>query len=100
VRERFFPGIFRILRIYAKTNPADAPILTLSVTSKSLPLPQLQELAETRMAQRISQLKGVGLVSISGGQRPAVRVSGKPYFTRIFRAESRNPAQRRSGPLM
>jgi multidrug efflux pump len=64
--------------IYAKTNPADAPILTLSVTSKTLPLPQLQELAETRMAQRISQLKGVGLVSISGGQRPAVRVQANP----------------------
>ena len=64
--------------IYAKTNPADAPILTLSVTSKSLPLPQLQELAETRIQQRISQLKGVGLVSISGGQRPAVRVQANP----------------------
>ena len=64
--------------IYAKTNPADAPILTLSVTSDTVPLPQLQELAETRIQQRISQLKGVGLVSISGGQRPAVRVQANP----------------------
>src|SRR6201994_3935222 len=71
--------------IYAKTNPADAPILTLSVTSKTLPLPQLQELAETRMAQRISQLKGVGLVSISGGQRPAVRVRANPTALASFR---------------
>src|SRR5262249_40874260 len=56
--------------IYSKTNPADAPILTLAMTSETLPLIQLEELAETRMAQRISQLQGVGLVSISGGQRP------------------------------
>ncbi len=70
--------------IYAKTNPADAPILTLSVTSSTLPLPQLQELAETRMAQRISQLKGVGLVSISGGQRPAVRVQANPTALASF----------------
>jgi multidrug efflux pump len=64
--------------IYAKTNPADSPILTLAVTSNNIPLPQLQELAETRIQQRISQLKGVGLVSISGGQRPAVRVQANP----------------------
>src|SRR5215831_1685221 len=60
--------------IYAKVNPADAPILTLAVTSKTLPLPQVQELADTRLAQKISQLPGIGLVSISGGQKPAVRV--------------------------
>ncbi|HEX4570630.1 MAG TPA: efflux RND transporter permease subunit, partial [Dongiaceae bacterium] len=60
--------------IYAKVNPADAPILTLALTSKTLPLPQIQDLADTRMAQKISQAPGVGLVSISGGQRPAVRV--------------------------
>jgi multidrug efflux pump len=64
--------------IYSKTNPADAPILTLALTSKTIPLPKIEELAETRMAQRISQLKGVGLVSISGGQRPAVRVRANP----------------------
>jgi multidrug efflux pump len=60
--------------IYAKVNPADAPILTLAVTSKTLPLPQMQDLADTRLAQKISQLPGVGLVSVSGGQRPAVRI--------------------------
>jgi multidrug efflux pump len=60
--------------VYAKVNPADAPILTLALTSKTLPLPQVQELADTRLAQKISQMPGVGLVSISGGQRPAVRV--------------------------
>jgi multidrug efflux pump len=60
--------------IYAKVNPADAPILTLAITSKTLPLPQVEDLADTRLAQKISQLPGVGLVSISGGQRPAVRI--------------------------
>jgi multidrug efflux pump len=60
--------------IYAKVNPADAPIVTLALTSKTLPLPQVQELADTRLAQKISQLPGIGLVSISGGQKPAVRV--------------------------
>ena len=60
--------------IYAKVNPADAPILTLGLTSATMPLTQVQDLADTRLAQKISQLPGVGLVSISGGQRPAVRV--------------------------
>ncbi len=60
--------------IYAKVNPADAPILTLGITSQTLPLTQLEDLADTRMAQKISQVEGVGLVSVSGGQRPAVRV--------------------------
>jgi multidrug efflux pump len=60
--------------IYAKVNPADAPILTLALTSNSLPLPQVEDLADTRLAQKISQLPGVGLVTISGGQRPAVRI--------------------------
>jgi len=60
--------------IYAKVNPADAPILTLALTSATLPLTQVQDLADTRLAQKISQLSGVGLVSISGGQRPAVRI--------------------------
>src|SRR5579884_3486037 len=64
--------------IYAKINPADAPIMTLAVTSKTLPLTQLEELSETTLAQKISQLGGVGLVSISGGQRPAVRVQVDP----------------------
>src|SRR5450631_3940126 len=60
--------------IYAKVNPADAPILTLGITSKTLPLTQLEDLADTRLAQKISQVQGVGLVSVSGGQRPAVRI--------------------------
>ena len=60
--------------IYAKVNPADAPILTLGLTSKTMPLPEVQEVAYTRLAQKISQLSGVGLVSLAGGERPAVRV--------------------------
>jgi multidrug efflux pump len=60
--------------VYAKVNPADAPILTLAIMSRAMPLPQVEDLAETRIAQRISQLPGVGLVSINGGQRPAVRI--------------------------
>ena len=60
--------------IYAKINPADVPVLTLALTSKSLTLPQMEDLAETRLAQKISQLPGVGLVRVGGGQRPAVRV--------------------------
>ncbi|MEI9431803.1 multidrug efflux RND transporter permease subunit [Mesorhizobium sp. Cs1299R1N3] len=63
--------------IYAKVNPADAPILTLAITSRTLPLTQVENYAETRLAQKISQLPGVGLVSISGGERPAVRVQVK-----------------------
>ncbi|HUB97254.1 MAG TPA: MdtB/MuxB family multidrug efflux RND transporter permease subunit [Stellaceae bacterium] len=60
--------------IYAKVNPADAPVLTLALTSTTLPLPQVEDYADTRLAQKISQLPGVGLVSINGGQRPAVRI--------------------------
>jgi len=64
--------------IYAKVNPADAPVLTLGITSKVMPLTEVQDLVDTRIAQKISQLKGVGVVSISGGQRPAVRVVANP----------------------
>src|SRR3954454_15070298 len=64
--------------VYSKTNPADAPILTLALTSTTLPLSQVQDLADTRLAQKISQLPGVGLVSISGGQKPAVRIQVNP----------------------
>ncbi|HEX4080329.1 MAG TPA: MdtB/MuxB family multidrug efflux RND transporter permease subunit [Rhizomicrobium sp.] len=60
--------------VYAKVNPADAPILTLAVMSNAMPLTQVEDLADTRIAQKISQLPGVGLVSINGGQRPAVRI--------------------------
>ncbi len=64
--------------IYNKVNPADTPILTLSLTSKSMPLTQVQAFADTRLAQKISQVSGVGLVSISGGQRPAIRIQANP----------------------
>ena len=67
-----------ILPIYSKVNPADAPILTLALTSKTLPLSKVEDLADTMLAQKISQLPGVGLVSISGGQKPAVRVQANP----------------------
>src|SRR5882672_1611304 len=64
--------------IYSKVNPADTPILTLGLTSDTLPLSRVEDLADTNLAQKISQLPGVGLVSISGGQRPAVRVRADP----------------------
>src|SRR5690606_2190369 len=64
--------------IYSKVNPADAPILTIAIASKTLPLPQVADLVDTRIAQKISQVSGVGLVSISGGQRPAVRIQVNP----------------------
>jgi len=64
--------------IYSKVNPADAPILALALTSKTMPLTQLEDLADTRLAQKISQIDGVGLVTLSGGQRPAVRVQANP----------------------
>jgi multidrug efflux pump len=64
--------------IYSKINPADAPILTLAISSQSLPLTKVEDLTDTTLAQKISQLTGVGLVSISGGQRPAVRIQANP----------------------
>src|SRR5579864_1943294 len=64
--------------IYSKVNPADAPILTLALTSDTLPLPKVEDLADTQLAQKISQVSGVGLVSISGGQKPAVRIQANP----------------------
>lgn len=64
--------------VYNKVNPADAPILTLALTSDSMRLPELEDLADTRLAQKLSQVSGVGLVSISGGQRPAVRIQANP----------------------
>ena len=64
--------------VYSKTNPADAPVLTLALTSSTLPLSKVQDLADTRLAQKISQLAGVGLVSIGGGQKPAVRIQANP----------------------
>jgi multidrug efflux pump len=64
--------------VYAKVNPADAPVMTLSVTSKTLPLTELEDISETRLVQKLSQQPGVGLVSIGGGQRPAVRIKFNP----------------------
>jgi len=64
--------------IYSKVNPADAPILTLGLTSKALPLTTVQDLADTRLLPKISQLPGVGLVSLSGGQKPAIRIQANP----------------------
>src|SRR5512132_1667809 len=74
----FLPADLPNPPIYSKTNPADAPVLTLALTSKTLPLLKVEDLADTRLAQKISQLSGVGLVSISGGQKPAVRVQANP----------------------
>jgi multidrug efflux pump len=64
--------------VYSKTNPADAPVLTQAITSSSMPLSQVEDLVDTRVAPKISQLNGVGLVTISGGQKPAVRIQANP----------------------
>src|SRR5260221_680695 len=74
----FLPADLPAPPVYNKVNPADAPILTLGITSKTMPLPQVQNLVDTRLAQKLSQLPGVGLVTLSGGQRPAVRVQVNP----------------------
>jgi len=74
----FLPSSLPNPPVYAKTNPADAPILTLALTSNALPLSKVEDFADTRLAQKISQLPGVGLVSISGGQKPAVRIQANP----------------------
>ncbi len=74
----YLPPDLPVPPLYAKVNPADTPILTLALTSDSLPLTQVEDLADTRLGPRISQLPGVGLVTISGGQRPAVRIQANP----------------------
>src|SRR5262247_3532223 len=74
----FLPNDLPAPPIYSKSNPADAPVLTLALTSNTIPLTQVEDLADTRLAQKISQLPGVGLVSISGGQKPAVRIQVNP----------------------
>jgi multidrug efflux pump len=74
----FLPSDLPSPPIYSKSNPADAPVLTLALTSNSIPLTQVEDLADTRLAQKISELPGVGLVSISGGQKPAVRIQTNP----------------------
>jgi len=74
----FLPRDLPTPPVYSKVNPADAPILTLALTSDTMPLPAVEDLADTRLAQKIAELPGVGLVSISGGQRPAVRIRANP----------------------
>ena len=74
----YLPADLPVPPVYSKTNPADAPILTLALTSNEIPLSQVEDLADTRLAPKISQLPGVGLVSISGGQKPAVRIQANP----------------------
>ncbi|HXA77141.1 MAG TPA: efflux RND transporter permease subunit [Candidatus Acidoferrales bacterium] len=76
--QTFLPPDLPTPPIYSKTNPADTPVLTLALTSQTIPLSQVEDLADTRLAQKIAQLQGVGLVSISGGQKPAVRVQVNP----------------------
>ena len=76
--QSLLPSVLPVPPVYSKTNPADAPVLTLAITSKSVPLPQVEDLIDTRLAPKISQLNGVGLVSISGGQKPAVRIQVDP----------------------
>jgi multidrug efflux pump len=76
--QSFLPSNLPSPPVYSKTNPADAPVLTLAVTSNSMPLSQVEDLVDTRLAPKLSQLSGVGLVSISGGQKPAVRIQANP----------------------
>jgi multidrug efflux pump len=76
--QSLLPSILPAPPTYSKTNPADAPVLTLAITSNSMPLPQVEDLVDTRLAPKISQLNGVGLVTISGGQKPAVRIQANP----------------------
>ncbi len=76
--QSYLPTDLPMPPIYSKTNPADAPILTLALTSKTMPLQQVEDFADTRLAEKISQLSGVGAVTISGGQKPAVRIQANP----------------------
>jgi multidrug efflux pump len=76
--QSLLPSILPAPPTYSKTNPADAPVLTLAITSNSIPLSQVEDLVDTRLAPKISQLSGVGLVTISGGQKPAVRIQANP----------------------
>jgi multidrug efflux pump len=76
--QSLLPSILPAPPTYSKTNPADAPVLTLAITSNSMPLSQVEDLVDTRFAPKISQLNGVGLVTISGGQKPAVRIQANP----------------------
>lgn len=72
------PDDLLALPVYNKVNPADTPVMTLAITSDTLPLPEVHDLVDTRMAQKLAQISGVGLVSLAGGQRPAVRIQVDP----------------------
>jgi multidrug efflux pump len=76
--QSFLPSNLPAPPVYSKTNPADAPVLTLAITSNIIPLSQVEDMVDTRLAPKLSQLAGVGLVSISGGQKPAVRIQANP----------------------
>jgi multidrug efflux pump len=76
--QSFLPSNLPAPPVYNKTNPADAPVLTLAITSASMPLSDVEDMVDTRLAPKLSQLSGVGLVSISGGQKPAVRIQANP----------------------
>ena len=76
--QSYLPANLPVPPVYSKSNPADAPVLTLALTSNVIPLSRVEDLADTRLAPKISQIAGVGLVSISGGQKPAVRIQANP----------------------
>ena len=82
--QSYLPSNLPTPPVYSKTNPADAPVLTLAITSDSIPLSQVEDDVDTRLAPKISQLSGVGLVSISGGQKPAVRIQANPTALSSF----------------
>jgi len=76
--QAYLPTDLPVPPVYSKSNPADAPVLTLALTSSTIPLSKVEDLVDTRLAPKISQLSGVGLVTISGGQKPAVRIQANP----------------------
>jgi multidrug efflux pump len=95
--QSFLPSNLASPPVYNKTNPADAPVLTLAISSDSMPLSQVEDLVDTRLAPKLSQLSGVGLVSISGGQKPAVRIQANPDRAFLVRPEPGGFAHRAAG---
>jgi multidrug efflux pump subunit AcrB len=89
--QSLLPSVLPAPPTYSKTNPADAPVLTLAITSNSMPLSQIEDLVDTRFAPKISQLNGVGLVTISGGQKPAVRIQANPTTPAVILNVQRQP---------
>ena len=85
--QSLMPADLPVPPVYNKTNPADAPILTLAISSDTIPLSTVEDLVDTRLSPRLSQLNGVGLVSISGGQKPAVRIQVNPTAALLLRPE-------------